>query len=102
MRDEAPHPPNGGDQLFLAFQMIRLTPFDSSNERIGISRHELDEVRLAVRACFLIKVAEVGLDRSLSNAKCASNVGNASHFDNGEQDAQLARRELVCLRNNLG
>src|SRR5262249_17611819 len=62
---------------------------------------ELDEINLSSRAGLLIETDEVGLDGGLGDTKRLGNLGNATHFDDCQQNAQLGWRELISLSNRL-
>jgi hypothetical protein len=77
------------------------TPFGSHSEWAGKPRHQFDEIGVPAGAGFLVKAANVSLDRGLGDPEHLGNLRHAAHFDNGEQNTQLRRGEFVGLRDRF-
>ena len=74
----------------------------STSERIGELGHQSDEISLPGGCGFPEQAVEVGFDGRLTYAERIGCVGHAAHLNDAEQHAQLGRREVEGLGNDLG
>ena len=73
----------------------------SARERAGEAGKDLDQIRLPACAGLFIKALEMGFDRALADAERLGDLWRAADLDDGQQDADLHRRQPVCLGDRL-